>query len=84
MLRSIDRSTNSTLSVQNACGRTTSRILAIRRHVGELKTDALADHPKLVITPIWYRIIHNGLLDRSPPIYIGDLFEAHLDLLFGR
>ncbi len=54
------------------------------RDSGELKADAIVEHPELLIAPIWYGIIHNGLLDRSQPLDIGDLFEAHLDVLFGR
>jgi TetR/AcrR family transcriptional regulator, regulator of autoinduction and epiphytic fitness len=54
------------------------------RKEGELTSDTLVEHPELLIAPIWYGIIHNGLLDRSQPLDIGDLFEAHLDLLFGR
>jgi TetR/AcrR family transcriptional regulator, regulator of autoinduction and epiphytic fitness len=54
------------------------------RDEGELATDALVERPELLIAPIWYGIIHNGLLDRSQPLDIGDLFEANLNLLFGR
>lgn len=50
---------------------------------GELKTDALVDHGELLIAPIWYGVIHNGLLARSQPLDIGELFAAHLDLIFG-
>jgi TetR/AcrR family transcriptional regulator of autoinduction and epiphytic fitness len=49
---------------------------------GELRTDALVHQPQLLIAPIWYGIIHNGLLDRSKQVDIGDLFEANLNLLF--
>jgi TetR/AcrR family transcriptional regulator of autoinduction and epiphytic fitness len=52
------------------------------REDGELKSHALADHPELLIAPIWYGIVHNGLLDRSQPLDIGALFQANLDLLF--
>lgn len=52
------------------------------RKEGELKSDALVDNPELLITPIWYGIVHNGLLDRSQPLDIGALFDANLDLLF--
>ncbi|KAF2992498.1 TetR/AcrR family transcriptional regulator [Methylocystis sp. MJC1] len=54
------------------------------RAEGELKSDALVDNPELLIAPIWYGIVHNGLLDRSQPLDIGALFEANLDLLFDR
>ncbi|WP_442756157.1 TetR/AcrR family transcriptional regulator [Methylocystis sp. JAN1] len=52
------------------------------REGGELKSDALVDHPELLIAPIWYGIVHNGLLDRSQPLDIGALFQTNLDLLF--
>lgn len=54
------------------------------RAEGELKSDALVNNPELLIAPIWYGIVHNGLLDRSQPLDIGALFEANLDLLFDR
>jgi TetR/AcrR family transcriptional regulator of autoinduction and epiphytic fitness len=54
------------------------------RESGELMSDTLVEHPELLIAPIWYGIVHNGLLDRSQPLDIGDIFEAHLNLLFGR
>ncbi|MBU3888760.1 hypothetical protein [Methylosinus sp. KRF6] len=49
---------------------------------GELRRPELEDYPHLLIAPIWFAIIHNGLLDRAHPLDIGDLFEAHLDLVF--
>jgi TetR/AcrR family transcriptional regulator, regulator of autoinduction and epiphytic fitness len=52
------------------------------REDGELKSDTLVDHPELLIAPVWYGIVHNGLLDRSQPLDIGALFNANLDLLF--
>jgi AcrR family transcriptional regulator len=52
------------------------------REDGELTSDTLVDHPELLIAPIWYGIVHNGLLDRRQPLDIGALFEANLDLLF--
>lgn len=52
------------------------------REEGELKSDALVGNPELLIAPIWYGIVHNGLLDRSQPLDIGALFDANLDLLF--
>lgn len=59
------------------------KLVASAREEGELTSDALVDRPELLIAPIWYGIIHNGLLDRSQPLDIGDLFEANLTLLFG-
>jgi AcrR family transcriptional regulator len=52
------------------------------REDGELTSDTLVDHPELLIAPIWYGIVHNGLLDRRQPLDIGALFEANLDLFF--
>ncbi|WP_159288986.1 TetR/AcrR family transcriptional regulator [Methylosinus sporium] len=49
---------------------------------GELRRPELEDYPHLLIAPIWFAIIHNGLLDRAHPLDIGDLFEANLDLVF--
>ncbi len=54
------------------------------REEGELKSDTLVNNPELLIAPVWYGIVHNGLLDRSQPLDIGALFEANLDLLFAR
>lgn len=59
------------------------KLVKAARDENELKTDVLVERPELLIAPIWYGIIHNGLLDRSQPLDIGDLFEANLDLLFG-
>jgi len=52
------------------------------REGGELKSDTLVNHPELLIAPVWYGIVHNGLLDRSQPVDVGTLFQANLDLLF--
>jgi TetR/AcrR family transcriptional regulator, regulator of autoinduction and epiphytic fitness len=52
------------------------------RKDGELKSNTLVKHPELLIAPVWYGIVHNGLLDRSQPLDIGALFDANLDLLF--
>jgi TetR/AcrR family transcriptional regulator, regulator of autoinduction and epiphytic fitness len=51
---------------------------------GELVNDRLIEYPDLLIAPIWYGIIYNGLLDRDHPLEIGALFEAQLDLIFQR
>lgn len=60
------------------------KLIDAARDEGEKASAALIDHPELLIAPIWYGIIHNGLLDRTQPLDIGDLFEAHLNLLFPR
>lgn len=49
---------------------------------GELKNDRLTQYPQLLIAPIWFGIIQNGLLDTAHPLDIGDLFEANLDVIF--
>lgn len=60
------------------------RCLAEAAHAkGELPRRELVDYPYLLIAPIWFGIIHNGMLDSARPLDIGDLFEAHLDLIFG-
>jgi len=53
------------------------------RDRGELSSDSLVEYPHLLIAPIWFGIIHNGLIDVAHPLHIGDLFEAHLDAIFG-
>ncbi len=59
------------------------RELAIAaRANGELTDDSLVEYPQLLIAPIWFGIIHNGLLDKDHPLDIGDLFEAHLSIVF--
>ncbi len=61
------------------------RALAVAaRANGELDDDSVVDYPHLLIAPIWFGVIHNGLLDKDHPLDIGDLFEAHLSALFGR
>jgi len=57
-------------------------LAATARSTGELRRPELEEYPHLLIAPIWFAIIHNGLLDRDHPLDIGDLFEAHLDLVF--
>jgi len=56
-------------------------LLRVAQESGEIGSDILVNHPELLIAPIWYGIIHNGLLNRGRPLDIGELFEAHLDLL---
>jgi AcrR family transcriptional regulator len=59
------------------------RELAIAAYAnGELSEDRLVDYPQLLIAPIWYGIIYNGVLDPTHPQNIADLFEAHLDMVF--
>ncbi len=51
---------------------------------GELSGDRLVNYPQLLIAPIWYGIIYNGVLDPTHPQNIADLFEAHLDMVLPR
>jgi TetR/AcrR family transcriptional regulator, regulator of autoinduction and epiphytic fitness len=60
------------------------KLLLAAKEGGEAPSAVLVDHPELLIAPIWYGIVHNGLLDRGQPLDIGRLFEANLDILFRR
>jgi AcrR family transcriptional regulator len=50
---------------------------------GELRHDALARFPQLLIAPGLVAILWNGLFGRQAPLDVGELMHAHLDLLFG-
>jgi AcrR family transcriptional regulator len=50
---------------------------------GELRHDALARFPQLLIAPGLVAILWNGLFGRHAPLDVGELMHAHLDLLFG-
>ena len=50
---------------------------------GELRHDALARFPQLLIAPGLVAILWNGLFGRYAPLDVGELMHAHLDLLFG-
>lgn len=56
--------------------------LAYKR--GEIADDSLVHRPHLLAAPLWIGIAHNGSIDPEHPIDIGSLFEAQLDVLFGR
>ena len=67
-----------------------SRILAVMHTLlaraverGELKNDALARFPQLLVAPALMAVVWNGLFERFAPLDIGALMRAHLDLLFG-
>jgi AcrR family transcriptional regulator len=51
---------------------------------GELAEDSLVWHPHLLAAPLWIGMVHNGVIDPSHPIDIGDLFEAQIALCFGK
>jgi AcrR family transcriptional regulator len=50
---------------------------------GELRNDALARFPQLLIAPALVAIVWNGLFDRFTPLDVRALMRAHIDLLFG-
>jgi hypothetical protein len=50
---------------------------------GELRNDALARFPQLLIAPALVAIVWNGLFDRFNPLDVRALMRAHIDLLFG-
>ena len=50
---------------------------------GELRHDALARFPQLLIAPGLVAILWNGLFGRYAPLDVGELMRAHLDLIFG-
>ena len=50
---------------------------------GELKSDALARFPQLLIAPALVALVWEGLFARFLPLDVRALMRAHLDLLFG-
>jgi AcrR family transcriptional regulator len=50
---------------------------------GEIKSDALARFPQLLVAPGLVAIFWSGLFDRFAPLDVGGLMKAHLDLVFG-
>lgn len=50
---------------------------------GELRGDALARFPQLLIAPALVAIVWNGLFDKFSPLDVRELMRAHLDLIFG-
>ena len=50
---------------------------------GELRDDALARFPQLLIAPGLLAIVWSGLFERFAPLDVQELMRAHLDLLFG-
>jgi len=51
---------------------------------GELKSDALARFPQLLIAPGLVAIVWEGLFGRFAPLDVRALMRAHLDLLFAK
>jgi len=56
--------------------------LAVER--GELKHDALARFPQLLVAPALLSILWSGLFGRFAPLDVRELMHAHVDLLFGK
>ena len=55
--------------------------LAVSR--GELRHDALARFPQLLVAPALTAIVWSGLFERFAPLDVRELMRAHLDLIFG-
>jgi AcrR family transcriptional regulator len=58
-------------------------LLAAAHRRGELRNDALARFPQLVVAPGIMAIIWSGLFDRFAPLDVAAMMKAHLDLIFG-
>jgi AcrR family transcriptional regulator len=50
---------------------------------GELKHDALARFPQLLVAPALMAIVWSGMFSRFAPLDVRELMRAHIDLLFG-
>jgi len=55
--------------------------LAVER--GELKHDALARFPQLLVAPALLAILWSSLFERLAPLDVRELMRAHVELLFG-
>jgi AcrR family transcriptional regulator len=53
---------------------------AVKR--GELKSDALARFPQLLVAPALVAIVWNGMFERLAPLDVRALMRAHIELLF--
>jgi AcrR family transcriptional regulator len=51
---------------------------------GELRQDALARFPQLLVAPALLAVLWSGLFGRFAPLDARELMRAHLDLLFGK
>ena len=56
-------------------------VLAVEQ--GELRSDALARFPQLLVAPALMAIIWSGLFERFEPLDVRELMRAHIDVLFG-
>ena len=60
------------------------RALMSRAHArGELRHDALARFPQLLVAPALLAVVWSGLFNRFAPLDVRELMRAHIDLLFG-
>jgi AcrR family transcriptional regulator len=66
------------------------RVLPVMRAImtraaarGELKSDALARFPQLLVAPALMAIVWEGLFSRFAPLDVSALMRAHIDNLFG-
>lgn len=50
---------------------------------GEIKSEALARYPQIVVAPVLVAVIWQGLFGRHAPLDATDMFRVHLDLIFG-
>jgi AcrR family transcriptional regulator len=50
---------------------------------GELKSDALARFPQLLVAPALVAVVWGGMFSRFAPLDVRELMRAHIDLLFG-
>jgi hypothetical protein len=50
---------------------------------GELRSDALARFPQLLVAPAMIALMWNGLFGRFAPIDVREILRAHIDMLFG-
>jgi AcrR family transcriptional regulator len=50
---------------------------------GEIKNEALARFPQIVVAPAIVAVIWQGLFGRHAPLDATEMFRVHLDLIFG-
>ncbi len=50
---------------------------------GEIKSEALARFPQIVVAPVLVAVIWQGLFGRHAPLDAIEMFRVHLDLIFG-
>jgi hypothetical protein len=55
--------------------------LGIQR--GEIRNEALARFPQIVVAPAIVAVIWQGLFGKQAPLDASEMFRVHLDLIFG-